>query len=124
MSRRFVLLDEVEKAQAKPVYGPGLLPWHPSFRCSVLGVELNDQLLREDGVDVLTGGQLVDENLKGVRDDLHPYGDGALAQGLARKLDRAGAHRLRADGDDVMFRHAVGRNVDAHAIDQEVAVGH
>src|SRR5690606_23894443 len=48
----------------------------------------------------------------------------AVAVGLPRDLERQGVHRLGPDLDDVVLLHAVGRDVDALAVDQEVTVGH
>src|SRR6478672_9434266 len=89
---------------------------------SVLRVELDDQLLGEDRVDLLTDGQRVDHDLQRARDDLHPGRGGALAEGLASQLDREGVHGLGANGDDVVLLDAVGRDVHPHAVDLEVAV--
>src|SRR6478609_8644149 len=112
------------------VCGPGLRAGMPRGRPrgiplpSVLRVELHDELLGEDRVDLLTDGQLVDEDPQGTRDDLHPRRDGTLTERLASQLKREGLDRLRADVDDVVLRDAVGRDVDADAVDQEVTVGH
>src|SRR6188474_2699126 len=91
---------------------------------SVLGVELDDQLLGQDRVDLGPGRQLVDEDLKAARHDLHPGRDRTVAEGLARQLEREGLDGLLAHRDDVVLLDPVGRHVDAHAVDQEVTVGH
>src|SRR6476660_4466290 len=91
-------------------------------RGSVLRVELDDQLLGEDRVDLLTDGQRVDHDLQRARDDLEPGRGGALTEGLASQLDREGVHGLLANGDDVVLLDAVGRDVHPHAVDLEVAV--
>src|SRR6478752_6084563 len=96
---------------------------HPA-RTSVLGVELDDQLLRQDRVDLGPGRQLVDEDLQAARHDLHPGRDRTVAEGLARQLEREGLDGLLADGDDVVLLDPVGGHVDAHPVDQEVTVGH
>src|SRR3954447_25957110 len=89
----------------------------------VLRVELDDQLLREDRVDLRTGRELVDEDREAALDDLHPRRDRAVAERLAGQLERERLHRLLAHGDDVELLEAVRRHVDALAVDLEVAVG-
>ena len=54
----------------------------------VLGVELDDELLGEDRVDLLTDGQLVDEHGQRAVDDLHPRRGRAVTEGLASQLER------------------------------------
>src|SRR4051812_11847405 len=91
---------------------------------SVLGVELDDQLLGEDGVDLCPGRQLVHQHLQRAGDDLQPRRHRAVADGLASQLDRERLGRLGPHLDDVVLRDAEGRHVDPLAVDQEVAVGH
>src|SRR6478735_176613 len=90
----------------------------------VLRVELDDQLLGEDRVNMRAHRQLVHEHLQRAGDDLQPGRDRALTERLASQLDREGLRRLGTDLDDVVLRDAVGRHVDAVAVDQEVTVGH
>src|SRR5688572_2452189 len=91
---------------------------------SGLRVVLDDELLGEDRVDLGPRRHLVDEDLQAARDDLHPGRDRAVAEGLARQLEREGLDGLLADRDDVVLLDPVARDVDAHAVDQEVAVAH
>src|SRR6476620_742728 len=72
----------------------------------------------------VSGRHPVDEDLQAARHDLHPGRDRTVAEGLARQLEREGLDGLLADGDDVVLLDPVGRHVDAHAVDQEVTVGH
>jgi hypothetical protein len=65
----------------------------------------------------------VDEDREAALDDLHPRGDRAVAERLAGQLERERLDRLLAHGDDVELLDAVRRDVDALAVDLEVAVG-
>src|SRR5699024_974752 len=90
---------------------------------SVLGVELDDQVLGERRVDLLAGRELVDQHLQAARDDVQPRRDGALAEGLAGQLEGEGLHRLLADRDDVVLLDALAGDVGPLAVDLQVAVG-
>src|SRR5687768_16081999 len=83
---------------------------------SVLGVELDDELLGEDRVDLGPRRQLVDEDLQAARNDLEPGRGRTVAEGLARQLEREGLDGLLADRDDVVLLDPVARDVDAHAV--------
>src|SRR6478752_5430562 len=102
------------------------LGWPSGTRrlASVLRVELDDQLLGELRVDLCAHRELVDEDLQGALDDLHPGRHGTLAERLAGQLDREALDGLLADRDDVVLLDAVARDVDAHAVDLEVTVRH
>ncbi|MPM24658.1 hypothetical protein SDC9_71141 [bioreactor metagenome] len=96
--------------------GPPLLP------SGSLRVELDDQLLLHVDRDLLTGRQLVHEDLHLVRASLEPRRHGALGMGLAGHHERGDVERLLLDLDDVMLGDAVRRDVDLPAVHQEVPV--
>src|ERR1700751_5456670 len=91
--------------------------------CSfLLRVVLDDQLLSERHLDLRTLRQLVDQDALALPHDLQPARDRALTRGLPRDLERHRVHRLVPHVDDVVLRYPVAGDVDAHAVDREVAV--
>src|SRR6201996_2931354 len=91
--------------------------------CSLLRVELNDELFLDLRVDLRADRQRVDQDAHLVGDDLQPGRHRALARfGLGHDARRHVA-RLRPNLDDVVLGHAVRRDVDLAAVDRDVAVG-
>src|SRR5690606_20594218 len=93
-------------------------------RYCLLGVELDDQLLLDLRVDLLPDRELVHEDAHGLGNDAEPRRDVALPGGRPRHLVRHEVARLLTHLDDVVLAHAVGRDVDLPAVDQDVAVAH
>src|SRR5215469_438754 len=88
----------------------------------LLRVVLDDELFLDLGVDLRPPRKLVDEDLHLVGHDLKPRRDAALA-GLGARDDHRGELKgLPRDLDDVVLGDPVRRDVDALAVDQEVAV--
>src|SRR3954468_20146955 len=88
----------------------------------LLRVVLDDQLLLDRDVDLLTDRELVDEDAHPVRERLHPAGHDPLAVGLTSHDERGRLQRLLLDVDDVVLADLVRRDVDLLAVDLEVAV--
>src|SRR5829696_4147248 len=100
---------------------------HLSARPAVvllLGVELDDELLLDRGVDDLPRRDAVHEHAQLAADDLEPRGHGALAGARLGDLERQHRARLLGHLDDVVLAHPVGRDVDLAAVDPDVAVAH
>src|ERR1700761_2815477 len=88
----------------------------------LLGVVLDDQLLLDLGVDLGPDRELVDEDAHLLGHDLKPRGNAALA-GLRAGDDHRGQLKgLGRDLNDVVLAHAVRRDVDPAAVDQDVPV--
>src|SRR5919112_386697 len=104
-----------------PTEGPGAAGCRPR-RVSLLGVELDDELLLDRDLDLLTHRELVHEDPHPVRLDVHPAGDQPLAEGLAGHDERRHLQRLLPDVDHVVLRDLERRDVDLLAVDEEVAV--
>src|SRR4051794_29356479 len=88
----------------------------------LLRVELDDELFLDGDVDLRPLRQLVHEHAQPVGDDLKPGRDRTVALSRDRDLERSRLDRLRLDVDDVVRSHAVARDVDLAAVDQEVPV--
>src|SRR3954451_768785 len=99
-------------------------PPHTGVASSVLllRVVLDDQLLLDRDVDLLTDRELVDQDPHAVRQRLHPAGHDPLAVGLTSHDERGGLQGLLLDVDDVVLADLVRRDVDLLAVDPEVAV--
>src|SRR5215218_1914359 len=94
------------------------------FRCCLLRVELDDQLLLAGGVDHLASRDAVHEHAQLAADDLEPRRDRTLAGLRLGDLERQHRARLLGHLDDVVLAHAVGRDVDLAAVHPDVAVAH
>src|SRR4051795_8200769 len=88
----------------------------------LLGVELDDQLLLDRGVDDLPGRDAVDQDAQLAADDLQPRRHRTLAGAGLGDLERHHAARLLSHLDDVVGAHAVRRDVDLAAVHPDVAV--
>src|SRR3954453_9616289 len=105
--------------------GPG---GHRSARrsrwCSepLLGVELDDQLLLDRGVDDLPGRDAVHEDAQLAADDLQPRRHGTLAGAGLGDLEGQHLPRLLGDLEDVVGAHPVRRDVDLAAVHPDVTV--
>src|SRR3954451_21381134 len=99
-------------------------PPHTGVASSVLllRVVLDDQLLLDRDVDLLTDRELVDQDPHAVRQRLHPPGHDPLAVGLTSHDERGRLQGLLRDVDDVVLADLVRRDVDLLAVDPEVAV--
>ncbi len=73
-------------------------------------------------VDVVSGGERQDLALKGILIAVEPLGSGDKGIVFLQLLVEVVLSALLADGDDVAGTDGVGRNVDALAVDGEVAV--
>src|SRR5919199_1634922 len=82
----------------------------------LLGVELDDQLLLDRGVDDLPGRDAVHEDAQLAADDLQPRRHGALAGTGLGDLEGHHLARLLGDLDDVVLAHPVRRDVDLPAV--------
>src|SRR5450631_496200 len=100
----------------------GWSPSHPALGCSVLRVELDDQLLLDLRVDDLTCGQRVDEDLHLRRDGFNPGRYRALAGLCAGDDERCHLHGLATNLDDVVLGHPEAGDVHLVPVDHEVAV--
>src|SRR5919202_1122588 len=90
----------------------------------LLGVELDDQLLLDRGVDHLAGRDAVDQHAQLAADDLQPRRHGALAGAGLGDLEGQHPPRLLGDLDDVVGADPVRRDVDLAAVDPDVTVAH
>src|SRR5450631_3556194 len=100
----------------------GWLPSHPARGCSVLRVELDDQLLLDLRVDDLTRGQGVDEDLHLRRDGFNPGRHRTLAGLCAGDNERCHLHGLATNLDDVVLGHPEAGDVHLVPVDHEVAM--
>src|SRR5215831_2102320 len=82
----------------------------------LLRVVLDDQLLGERHVDLRALRQLVDEDALALPHDLQPARDRAVTRGLPRDLERHRVQRVVPHVDDVVLRHPIAGDVDAHAV--------
>src|SRR5919107_1668773 len=103
-----------------PTEGPGA---GASGGVLLLGVELDDELLLDRDLDLLTHRELVDQDPHPVGDDVHPAGNEPLAERLAGHDERSHLQRLLPHVDHVVLRDLERRDVDLLPVDQEVAVG-
>src|SRR5262245_2012273 len=90
----------------------------------LLGVVLNDELLLNWHVDLLTYRKLVHEDPHPVRKRLDPGGDDPLAVGLTSHDERGHLDRLGTHVDDILRRHLERRNIHFTPVDVEVPVRH
>src|SRR4051794_26198678 len=99
-------------------------PPHTGVASSVLllRVVLDDELLLDRDVDLLTDRELVDQNSHAVRQRLHPARHDPLAVGLASHDERSRLEGLLLHVDHVVLADLVRRDVDLLAVDLEVAV--
>src|SRR6478735_6287850 len=88
----------------------------------LLRVELDDELLLDRDVDLLTDRELVDQDPHPVRQRLHPRRDDPLAVGLASHDEGGHLEGLLPDVDHVVLAHLERRDVDLVTVDLEVAV--
>src|SRR4051794_22243767 len=88
----------------------------------LLGVELDDELLLDGDLDLLTHRKLVHEDPHPFGLDIHPPRDQPLAEGLAGHDERRHLQRLLPHVDHVVLRDLERRDVDLLAVDEEVAV--
>src|SRR5882757_75587 len=88
----------------------------------LLGVELNDQLLGDLGVDLRPLRHLVHQDAQPVRDDLQPRRHRPVTLGLLGNDERIHAHRLGSDVDDVVPGHPEAGDVHLLAVHGEVPV--
>src|SRR5665647_2821907 len=100
----------------------GWLPSHPAYRCSVLGVELDDQLLLDLRVDDLTHWKGVNEDAHLRRHSRDPGRHGALAGLCASDDEWCHLHGLATNLDDVVLRHPEAGDVHLVSVDHEVTV--
>src|ERR1700760_2937198 len=91
--------------------------------CSLLRVELNDELFLDLRVDLRADRQRVDQDAHLVGDDLQPGRHRALARFGLGHHERRHVLRLLPNLDDVVLGHPVGRDVDLTAVDRDVTVG-
>src|SRR3954447_21057721 len=88
----------------------------------LLRVVLDDQLLLDRDVDLLTDRELVDQDPHPVRQRLHPRRDDPLAVRLPGHDERRGLEGLLLDVDHVVLGDLEGGDVHLLAVDLEVAV--
>src|SRR5437868_542369 len=93
-----------------------------SLPSSLLRVELDDELLLHGRIDLRPLGLLQNFSGQSVVVGLQPGGDGGDEVG--RIADHLLRRRVRGDGDDLVRLDLVARDVDAAAVDLEVAVAH
>src|SRR5262245_28742459 len=91
---------------------------------ALLRVQLDDELLLNRQVDLLTGRHRVDAAGERVRVERQPFGDAAALHFLHRVLDRRILLRATEDGNRVALFHRIRRDVDLLAVDHEVPVAH
>src|SRR5688572_447966 len=90
----------------------------------LLGVQLDDQLFLNLGVDRLPGRQRVHQDLELARDRLEPGRNRAAAGEALCDQERGELAALLAHLDDVVLTHPVRRDVDLLAVHREVTVPH
>src|SRR5450631_4502202 len=98
----------------------GWLPSHPAPGCSVLRVQLDDQLLVDLRVDDLTRRQGGDEDAHLCRDGFDPGRHGTLAGLRAGDDEGRHLHGLATNLDDVMLGHPEAGDVHLVSVDHEV----
>src|SRR5664279_5266608 len=91
-------------------------------RCSVLRVELDDQLLLYLRVDHLTRGKGVNEDAHLRRDGFNPGRHGTFAGLCTGDDERCHLHGLATNLDDVVLGHPETGDVHLVSVDHEVAV--
>ena len=89
---------------------------------ALLGVKLDDEVLGDLEIDIVSGGQHGDFALQGVLIAIQPLGSGDELVGFLQHLEAGGGAALLANSDDVANAHQVGGDVDALAVDGVVAV--
>ena len=89
---------------------------------TLLGVQLDDQIFCDLKVNVVLGRKCNNLARKGVLISVQPLRSGDERIVLFHGLEAGGGAALLADGDDVAHIHLIGGDVDALAVDGEVAV--
>src|SRR5664280_1592515 len=100
----------------------GWLPSRPACGCSVLRVELDDQLLLYLRVNDLTRGKGMNEDAHLRRDGFNPGRHGTFAGLCAGDDERCHLHGLDTNLDDVVLGHPETGDVHLVSVDHEVAV--
>src|SRR5262245_5775000 len=105
--------------------------WNPfhnmCFRSSVtslLGVQLDDELLLDGEIDVVPARHGEDLALHARGVDFQPLGHAAALDRVHRLLDQRVLGGTRGQLDDVVLLHLVGGNVELVAVHLHVAVAH
>ena len=88
----------------------------------LLGVQLDDEVLGDLEVDIVSGGQSQDLALKGVLVPIQPLGSSDESIVFLQLLVESVLHALLADSDHVAHPDHVGGDVDALAVDGEMTV--